>query len=189
MEHRQLMAAAIERDGDGQRALLEGDRHRAREAFTGAAELYRRSWEAAPPASYGRLVGMVKAAVLAGGGEAQADYVRAALSADDASPTASYARAIAALIGGDDPASKESAAGMRAGSEAFGRTADAIDALADRDPEAYSESLHAIVRDFEAREQHLTGVPIADTAVMLERLAERRGMAAGARSPVLPGTA
>jgi hypothetical protein len=183
------MAMAIERDGDGQRALLEGDRHRASEAFTSAAELYRRSWEAAPPGGYGRLVGMLKAGVLAGGGAAQADYVRAALSAGDASPTASYARAIAALIAGDYPAAEESAAGMRAGSDAFGRTADAIEALADHDPKAYGEALRAIVRDFETRDQHLTGVAIADTAVMLEQLAERRGMATRATSPVLPGTA
>ncbi len=40
--------------------------------------------------------------------------------------------------------------------------------------------------DFEGREQHLTGVPFADTALMFERLAERRGMAAGVRSSMLP---
>jgi hypothetical protein len=180
------MAAAIERDGDGQRALLDGDRRGAREAFGAAAELYRRSWEAAPPGSYGRLVGMLKSAVLAGGADAPADYVRAALSAEDASPTASYARAIAGLIAGDDDGARQSTAGMRTGSEAFGRTARAIDALADRDRDAYTESAQAIVRDFEDRDQHLTGVRIADTALMLERLAEQRGMAAGVKSPVLP---
>jgi hypothetical protein len=180
------MAAAIERDGDGQRALLEGNERAAREAFGAAAELYRRSWEAAPPASYGRLVGMLKSAILAGGGDAQADYVRAVSSTEEASPTASYARAIAALIAGDDEGAKESATGMRAGSEAFGRTADAIDAIGEHDTNAYGESLRAIVRDFEVRDEHLTGVRIADTALMLERLAERRGMSAGVESPVLP---
>ena len=58
------MAAAIGRDGDAQRALLAGDVNVARAAFAEAAELYRRSWEAAQPASYGRLVGMLKSAVL-----------------------------------------------------------------------------------------------------------------------------
>jgi hypothetical protein len=61
------MTAAVERDGEGQRALLAGDRDAARSAFTAAADLYRQSWEVAPATAYGRLVGMLKAAVLAGG--------------------------------------------------------------------------------------------------------------------------
>ena len=66
---------------------------------------------------------------------------------------------------------------MLAGSEAFGRAAGAVAALARRDREAYAGMLAAIVADFEAREEHLTGVPIADTALVLDRLAERRGIA------------
>lgn len=182
------MRAAIERDGEAQRALLEGDQHGAREAFAAAAELYRRSWESAPPRSYGRLVGMLKSAVLAGGGEAEAEYARAEVAAnrDEASPTASYAAAVAALIVGDDGLAKRSAAAMRAGSDAFERTADAIAALAARDRDALEHSLRAIVEDFEAREQLLTNVPVADTALMLERLAERRGMQVNVESPMLP---
>ena len=75
---------------------------------------------------------------------------------------------------------------MLAGSEAFGRAAGAVVALARRDRQAYAGMLAAIVADFEAREEHLTGVPIADTALVLDRLAERRGMAAHPRSPLLP---
>ena len=182
------MRAAIERDGAAQRALLADDEPKARKAFAAAAELYRRSWESAPPGSYGRLVGMLKSAVLGGGGEAEADYARAELAAkrDEASATASYASAIAALIVGDDGLAKRSAAAMRAGSDAFERTADAIAALAARDRDAFEHSLRAIVEDFEARDQLLTDVPVADTALMLERLAERRGMETGVESPMLP---
>jgi len=186
-DHRQLMRAAIERDGDGQSSLLEGDQGAAREAFTAAAELYRRSWEAAPPGSYGRLVGMLKSAILAGSGEAEAEYVRVALGqGEDPSPTASYAQAIAALIVGDDDGARRSAARMRAGSGAFGRTADAIAALADRHDDQFAQSLRAIVEDFSQREQFLTGVPMADTALMLERLGNRRGMSADVESPLFP---
>src|SRR5512142_1600053 len=98
------MGAAIERDGAAQRMLLAGDGAGASAAFTEAAVFYRQSWEVAPPASYGRLVGMLKSSVLArGGGEEQAArYARDALSAlgNEAadSATAAYARAIAALI-------------------------------------------------------------------------------------------
>ena len=181
------MRAAIGRDGDGQRSLLEGDQGAAREAFTAAAELYLRSWEAAPPGSYGRLVGMLKSAILAGSGEAEAEYVRVALGqGEDPSPTASYAQAIAALIVGDDDGARQSAARMRAGSGAFGRTADAIAALADRHDDLFAQSLRAIVEDFSQREQFLTGVPMADTALMLERLGNRRGMSADVESPLFP---
>ena len=75
---------------------------------------------------------------------------------------------------------------MRAGSPAFGRAADAIDAHRDGDGPAYGEAVRAIVVDFEGRDEHLTGVPIADTALMLERLAEARGLAAGVESALLP---
>ena len=186
--HRELMTAAIERDGAAQRALLMGDTATAGVEFTEAAALYRQSWEAAPPASYGRLVGMLKSAVLAGVGEDEAArYVGTALGADShESATAAYARAIAALIEGDDHAASESAAVMRSGSAAFVRTADAIVALASGDEPAYAQAIEAIVRDFESRTDHLTGVAIADTAVMLERLAARRGISAAVESPLLP---
>ena len=40
--------------------------------------------------------------------------------------------------------------------------------------------------DFAGRDAHLTGVAIADTAVMLEAFAAPRGMAANPPSPLLP---
>ena len=75
---------------------------------------------------------------------------------------------------------------MRAGSPAFGRAADAITAIAARDADGYAAAVRAIVEDFEQREEHLTGVPVADTALMLERLAEPRGLAAHPASALLP---
>ncbi len=183
------MQAAIARDGEAQRALLEGKADAARQAFAAAADLYRRSWEDAPPQSYGRLVGMLKAGILAGEGPAQALYVRQALADEDAalaSPTASYARALAALVEHDDGSAQRFSEAMAAGAEAFGRTARAIGALAAHDQDAYAAALEEIVRDFERRTDHLTGVSIADTALMLERLAASRDMASGVQSPLLP---
>lgn len=181
------MTAAVEQDGAAQQALLAGDRDAARAAFAAASDLYRQSWEQAPPTAYGRLVGMLKSAVLAGGGATEARYVRNALAdADPESATASYARALAALILDLDEAAQLWAQRMSVGGDAFGRTADAIAAIAARDPGRYARALGAIVRDFEQRTEHLTGVAIADTAVVLEVLAGGRGMAAGVQSPVLP---
>ena len=102
-KHQELLTSAVQCDGEAQRALLAGNRAAARSAFAEAAELYRQSWEAAHARAFGRLVGMLKAAVLAGGGAEQAVYARAALAgADPESSTANYARAIAALSVGDD---------------------------------------------------------------------------------------
>jgi hypothetical protein len=75
---------------------------------------------------------------------------------------------------------------MRGAGDHFARVADALEALADGRREAYGAALLGIVADFEGREEHLTGVAIADTAVMLEALAGRAGMALGPRSRVLP---
>ena len=178
---------AIQRDGEGQRALLAGDRDAARAEFAAAAELYRRSWEVAPPTAYGRLVGMLKSAALAGSGAPQAEYVRAELpDADPQSATASYARALAALILGHDEDARAWALRMNAGGEAFARTSEALAALAEHDAARFEAALAEIVRDFEQRAEHLTGVAIADTALMLEVLAARRGMAVAIESPVLP---
>jgi hypothetical protein len=189
-KHQELLTAAVERDGEAQQALLDGDRDAARAAFAQAADLYRESWEWAPPTAYGRLVGMLKSTVLAGGSSVSAArYVLAALIDADADPqssTASYARALAALILGEDSEAQEWALRMGAGGDAFGRTAEAIASIAARDAGRYAAALAAIVRDFEERTDHLTGVAIADTAMMLSELAGRRGMSATIESPVLP---
>ena len=187
--HRELMRAAIERDAEAQGAVLAGDRDAALAAFREAAELYRRSWLQSPPRSYGRLVGMLKSSILAGDATAAAAFAREALAAEDpvtASPTAAYARALAALVEGDDADARSWSKEMAAGQDAFERTARAIVALAGHDESAYADVVREIVRDFEQRQGHLTGVEIADTAVMLERLAAQRGMTARVSSPLLP---
>jgi hypothetical protein len=104
----------------------------------------------------------------------------------DGSAVASYARAVAALAAGRDDEVPAAVATMRSGGEAFERTADALAALAAADRTAYDGAIVAIVADFEGREAHLTGVAIADTAVMLDRLASPRGFGGLPTSRVLP---
>jgi hypothetical protein len=180
--HLDLLREAIATEGRAQRALLAGEDARA--DLLAASDLYRRSWEVAPPESYGRLIGVLKAAVLAGDAADAAAYARVAVPVDAHSPPARYAVAIAALVDGDREAAGAAAAGMRAGSDAFNRAAAAIEAIVAGDADAYAQAIRAIVEDFEAREKHLTGVPIADTALMLERLAG--DLAAHPASPLLP---
>jgi hypothetical protein len=178
---------ALAREAEGQRALLAGDREAGEAALVAAAGAYRASWEAAGPRSFGRLVGMLKAALLAGErADVEAAYVRAAVPEAPDSPTAAYAAALAALTLGDGDAAQELAARARSGGDAFARTADAIAALARADAEAYAAALDAILADFAARPEHLTGVRIADTAAVLEVLAARRGLAVRPASDLLP---
>jgi hypothetical protein len=188
-EHKELMIAAIGSEGEAHAALLAGDHDAARALYSQAVEQYRASWKLAPPKSYGRLVGLLKAAVLAGEASSAAAEVRAELDGDEAaegSPVASYVLAVAAVILGDDDEAAVRAARMEPRGEAFERTATALRALAKRDSNAYSAALAAIEADFAAREDHLTGVAIADTAVMLELLADERGMAVKPSSPLVP---
>jgi len=187
-EHRDLMLAAIKAEGEAHAALLAGDTDAATAAYARAVESYRASWALAPPKSYGRLVGLLKAAVLGGNGRPAADEVRTALDGDpDAagSPVASYVLAVAALIAGDDDAVAPLAEVMEPRGGAFERTAAALRALAAGDGAAYAAAAAAIADDFAGREEHLTGVPIADTAIMLEIVAGERGLAAGLESPLV----
>jgi hypothetical protein len=181
----ELLIEALKREGQAQELLLEGKRDEAEAGFARVAALYRRSWEEAHATAFGRLAGMVKAAVLAGGGEEEAAYACAEIG-EPQTPAAAYAAGLAALVTGDDAAAAAAAALMRDGDEAFGRAAEAIGALAAGDAGAYADALIAIVRDFESRDGHVTGVAIADTALVLECLAERRGLAARPSSPLLP---
>jgi hypothetical protein len=186
-KHQELLTAAVQREGEAEQALIADDPDAARSAFAVAADLYRQSWTQAHPTAYGRLVGMLKSAVLAGDGVSEAGYVRSELGdRDPASATASYAQALAALVLGADLDASVWSARMGGGSDAFGRTAEAIAALAAHDSDRYAAALAAIVRDFEGRVEHLTGVPVADTALVLVELGVRRGMAVAIESPVLP---
>ena len=187
-EHRELMMAAIASEGEAHAALLAGEHDAARAAYAQAVEQYRASWKLAPPKSYGRLVGLLKAAVLGGQAQAAAAEVRELLDGDadaDGSPVASYVLAVAAVIAGDDEEVATRASRMEPRGEAFERTAVALKALASNDADAYATALAAIEADFAARDEHLTGVAIADTAVMLELLAAERGLQSGLSSPLV----
>ncbi|HZV74694.1 MAG TPA: hypothetical protein VFF79_13350 [Conexibacter sp.] len=186
MDDQELLREAIGFDGAAQQALLRGDMARSRTLFRAAAERYRASWEAAGPRAFGRLIGLLKSSILWGEGGHAAGYVRSQLGDACDSPPACYALALAALVQGDDEAALPAVERMREGGEPFERTADALHALAHGDRDAYSAAVETIVADFAAREDHLTGVAFADTAVMLERLAASRGMAARPASSVMP---
>jgi hypothetical protein len=185
-KHAELLNAAVATDGTGFAAMLAGRSDEGRRRMADAAALYRASWEAAPPRSYGRLVAYLKSAVLSGDAAEAADYVVAQLAGACDSPTSCYAVALAALLRDDDATAADAAGRMGDGGDAFARAGEALGALAARDASRYATAVAAIVADFESRAAHLTGVPIADTAMLMEALAEPRGLAVHPASELVP---
>lgn len=186
--HARELEQALQLEAEGQRALLAGQPSRAQPLLAAAAARYRSSWELASPTSYGRLIGMLKAAILAGGGEPEARYALeqlAGLAATERTPAAAYALALAELVVGGYDRALELAAEVVAGGPAFARAGAAIAAIAEADRERFASALKAIVADFESRPAHLTGVAIADTALMLQRLGSRRGLAVRLSGPLV----
>jgi hypothetical protein len=161
----------------------------AREWFRRSVELYRASWADAPPGSWGRPIGALKAAVLAGdaGLAAETATWASSLGAERSdSPIGRYAAALAALVLGDDASAARLAERLAEDPSFPPATAAALRALAEDEPDRYREELAALLADFETRSEFLEDLPVADTVLVLEALAARRGMAARPASPLLP---
>ena len=187
---RQLVRVAMAAGGAGLARLMQGRRAEAAGWFTRSAERYRESFEHAPPESWGRLIGAVKARVLAGDWSGAADDARWALEhgpQDAVSPIGRYAATLAKLVLAEDGEAARLALTLREPEEGFPRAvADALAALAARDEERYADAVVRVLQSFERRNAYLEDVPVADTVVILEALAERRGLAARPTSPLLP---
>ena len=50
----------------------------------------------------------------------------------------------------------------------------------------YAEAVEEVLESFETREEYLEDLPVADTVLVLQTLARRRGLAAELSSPLLP---
>ena len=188
---RQLVRVAMAAGGAGLARLMQDRRGEAAGWFARSAERYRESFEAAPPESWGRLIGAVKSRVLAGDSEGAADDSRWALAqrpADASSPIGRYAATLAELVLEDDAEAGRLALRLqRDPDDQFPRpVADALAALAARERDRYGDALGEVLESFENREEYLEEVPVADTVLVLEALAERRGIAARPRSALLP---
>jgi len=172
--------AALAAEAEAYRALLAGED--ARPALVRARDAYLASHAETGPRSWGRLLGALKMAILAGDGAEAIARQGLAEAADAGSPSSAYVRALAQVTLGEPPEVEE----MLAAGDSFGRTGRALAALGAGDRAAYEAVLAEIVADFEARDQHLSGVAIADTALVLEQLAEPRGMAVRPSGPLVP---
>ena len=122
------------------------------------------------------------------GAAADAEWALAQGPAEAPSPIGRYAAVLALLVLGRDEEARPRASGLQdEPEEAFLRpVADALAALAAGDAASYADAAGRVLASFEERDAYLEDIPVADTVVVLEALAERRGLAAGLSSPLLP---
>lgn len=188
---KQLVRAAMAATGAGLARLMQGRRAEAAGWLTRSAERFRDSWEHAPPASWGRPIGALKARLLAGdrqGTEADARWALGLGAEDSESPIGRYAAALALLALGEDERASRLAALLRGEpSDAFPRAvADSLAALAAGAERDYAAAVARVLRSFEERDAYLEDIAVADTVIVLEALAEARGIAARPSSRLLP---
>ena len=148
--------------------LMLGRRAEADDWLVRAAETYRRSWPDAPPGSWGRPIGAMKARLIAGdldGGRTDA----------------------LALLVLEDDAAAAAIVPTLAGAESIPPAVTAtLGALAAGDAAGYETAISELVADFEARDEFLEDVPVADTVLALQVLAAERGVVVELTSAVLP---
>jgi hypothetical protein len=186
---KQLVRMAMAASSAGLAKLMEDRAGEATEWWLRSVECYRASWEEAPPGSWGRPIGALKAAVLARDVTAAVETATWAITLrgeESDSEIGCYAATLAALVLGNDEDAARLAAGLGTASSFPKATAAALAALAAHDPARYREAVAAVLCDFEARNEFLEALPVADTVLVLEALAERRGMAVRLRSALLP---
>jgi hypothetical protein len=169
--------------------MLERDEE-AREWLDRAAGRWHESWEHATPTSWGRPIGAIKASLIAGRDAAAVDYSQWALALGTEkaeSPIGRYAATLALLTLERWADARPAAETLRGRDDFPTAVAEALAAIATGDPARYAEAVEAVVESFETREEYLEDAAVADTALALQALAAKRGIAAELEpSPVLP---
>lgn len=176
--------------GAGLALLMAGRADEAAGWFARAAGGYRESFAAAPPGSWGRPLGAVKARLLAGDRPAAEGDARWTLengAADSDSPIGRYAACLALLVLGEDGQAGRLSATLAGRDDFPDDVARALAALAAHDGGSYRAAVADVLRSFETRDEYLEDIPVADTVLVLQALAEPRGLAADLASPLLPG--
>jgi hypothetical protein len=184
---RQLTRMGNAAYGAGLAALMSGGS--AAEWLARAAARWRESYADAPPGSWGRPIGAIKALVLAGDWAEAEDAARWALAegaADAEGPIGRYAAALACSVLGDRVEARVHADEIRIRDDFPRDVGDALATIAAEDVVGYTEAVESVLRSFETREAYLEDVPVADTVLVLQALAGRRGMADELESALLP---
>ena len=178
--------------GAGLALLMQGKRAEAVEWLHRAAGRYRESFQDAPPGSWGRPIGALKALILAGDWHGAEDAARWALEAGAAeagSPIGLYAAALAELVLGRRTQAREHADWIRTHDDFPTDVGDALAFIAAGDVLGYELAVEAVLESFETRDAYLEDMPVADTVLVLQALAAREGIEAELSSPLLPSSA
>jgi hypothetical protein len=188
---RQLTRMGNAASGVGLSLLMDGRRDEAAGWFARAAERYRESFPGAPPGSWGRPIGAVKARLLAGdraGAERDACWALDEGAAASESPIGRYAACLAALVLGRDDEARDLAATLANRDDFPVDVAASLGAVAAHDGTGFAAAVTDVLRSFETRDEYLEGVAVADTVIVLQALAGDRGITVELESPLLPGT-
>jgi hypothetical protein len=187
---RQLTRMGNAAAGAGLSLLMSGRTDEAGEWFSRACERYRESWDGAPPGSWGRPIAILKARILTGdweGAERDARWTLAEGADDAESPIGRYAAALAHGVLGDWEAMRVTADALRLDDSFPHDVADALAFIAAPDPVAYVEAVESVLASFVLRDEYLEDLPVADTVLVLQALAQRRGLSpAELESELLP---
>ena len=174
----------------GLASLMLGDAGTGSEWLRRAADDYATSWRAAPPASWGRPIAMIRCRLIAGdldGARTDAAAALEAGAADAPGPVAGYCAALALLALARDAEAEDVAARIAAEGLEPAAVADALVALAGADDSRFVEARAAVLRSFEERDAFLEDVRVADTILVLDQLARARGIEPPRlSSPLLP---
>lgn len=167
--------------------LMAGD-PAASEWFRRAAACWRESYQGGD--SWGRPIGALKALLLAHEDAAVEEAARWTLELDAPtaeSPIGRYAGALALLALGRWPEARHVAESLRERDDFPHDVADALASISAHDVIGLVEAIESVVTSFETREEFLEDAQVADTALVLYALAERRGIAQPLPdSPTLP---
>jgi hypothetical protein len=169
-------------------ALLMAGDPAAPEWFRKAAGRWRESWSGGE--SWGRPIGALKASLLARDEAAVEEVARWTLELGTAtaeSPIGRYAATLALLALERWPEARHVAESLRGVDDFPQDVADALAYISADDVVGYTEAVDSVVESFETREEFLEDVQVADTALVLQELARKRGIEhALSASAVLP---
>ena len=142
-----------------------------------AAATWRESWHGGE--SWGRPIGAIKAALLAGDEAGAEEHARWALDAGAEraeSPIGRYAATLALLVLGRWSDARHVAESLRERDDFPHDVADALAYVSAHDVVGYAEAIESVVESFETRTEYLEDARVADTALVLDLLARRRGI-------------
>jgi hypothetical protein len=191
-QHGELDERSMVRNGNvayaaGLALLMAGD-PAAADWLRRAAARWRESWSGGE--SWGRPIGALKASLLAhddAAVEELADWTLELRTATADSPIGRYGATLALLALERWPEARHVAESLRGADDFPQDVADALAGIAAHDVVGYVEAVESVVTSFETRGEYLEDVAVADTALVLQELARKRGIEHTLpASPVLP---